>query len=132
MSDQRTPYSVRGDSAGYGFSVEAYRWNPEGFRIRFGGGDRFNDTRLDFSTLTLVNLRQHSWLAEQRAVLLEVEIEHVGDSLHNIRNMFFLYDFARGDLRSCGLDRAWTFQAQHAAEETASCDELQAFAAKLK
>ena len=83
-------------------------------------------------TLAFVSLQQHLWLAEERAVLLEIEVEHVGDSLHNRRSMFFLYDFARGDLRTCCLEPVWTFQSQRASGGTASCDELRAFAAKLK
>jgi hypothetical protein len=38
-------------------------------------------------------------------VLLEIEFEDAGDSMHNSRSLFFLYDFAKGDLRSCGLER---------------------------
>lgn len=125
--DQRSyPYGYPSDA---GYTVAKYRWAQSGFRVQIWA-DPSLDLRFEVPYFDLVRVKAQRWLAADRVILIGLDYVY-HDSGDSTGEAWLLYDFERGELRSCG--RAWHVRApEQAKERNMSCADLTAFANQLK
>jgi hypothetical protein len=93
----------------YGYSVEKYRWRTHGVRVHIWAEAAVSMFNMSFDApdLELVRVKTHRWLANDRALLLELDYRVRKDSSYRIRQVALLYDFEHGELHSRGSASDW-------------------------
>jgi hypothetical protein len=105
-------FSVQQSRLGYGTVVRLWVADSKGSTLR--------DVRLNLPRLRLSVLKQHTWLAKNRALLLALEMEVDLGSYTQLDERWVLYNFKTGDLKTCS---SW---------EQTSCEDVQASAKTLE
>jgi hypothetical protein len=93
-----------GRNTSFGYWVGRYRLG-DGFRIGIWAGSSLRMS-FDVPGIELVRVRKQSWLAGDRAILLEIDYVY-HDSIDFPGTIALVYDFERGELHSCGELSAW-------------------------
>lgn len=99
-----------GVNRSFGYSVEKYRWQRDGFAIAIWAGSSLR-LRFDVAGLELIKVKTQRWLAADRAIVLELECIYHDSGGSPLQELGLLYDFERGELHSFGSASSWTLWA---------------------
>jgi hypothetical protein len=114
-----------------GYLVQKHRWNRDGFSVRFWAGSSL-DLLLRDRYSELVRVKEQAWLASGRAVLIGIDYILHDSMIDTPGEVWLLYDFERGELRSCGDTSAWfVWSPENRKSRKMSCYELVGVARQL-
>ncbi len=124
--------SQHSEQVHYGYSIEKYRWQGYGLKIHFWAGN-YLDLRFNAPQLKLVTVKSQRWLASNRVILIGLDYVIDIGSYSPPGELWLLYDFERGELRSCGPDSPWlVWPPKRGKGREMSCDDLRAYAKTLE
>jgi hypothetical protein len=88
----RYGFAVQQARIGYGTVVRLWATDPKG---------TYEDIRLNTPRLRLKQIKQHTWLAKNQALLLAMSMEVDLGSYTQSDERWLLYNFRSGDLKTC-------------------------------
>src|SRR5262245_13184265 len=127
VAEDKRSYA-HGAKTTFGYSIKKYRFNADGFQVHIWAGPSLN-LRFEVPGIELRRVKREQWIAGERAVLIGLDTAY--DSADS--ELWFLYDFERRELRSCGIPGGWLRSELEKWNTTnTSCKELLAHADSLK